>query len=163
VIAPSAVVRAGARGYGVAMDSATPSPRGRAGLAAALLAVVALVATLLATGAGSAHARNLRCSPMTAGHRPGIVLSAYDVGPIDMRCTSAEPIVREFLNRKLAQRDERCAGLAETPPYKGCIVHGFRCRATHRTERVDGQVETPQLCSEGRELIYFAEHDTTTG
>jgi hypothetical protein len=99
---------------------------------------------------------------MTAGHNPGIVLSAYDIGPIDMRCTSAEPIVREFLNRKLAQRDERCAGLAETPPYKGCIVHGFRCRATHRTERVDGHVETPQLCADGRALIYFAEHDTTS-
>ena len=88
------------------------------------------------------------------------MLSAYDIGPAGMRCTSAEPIVREFLNRKLFQRDERCAGLAETPPYRGCIVAGFRCRATHRTERVDGHVETPQLCSDGRRLIPFAEHDT---
>jgi hypothetical protein len=144
------------------MDAATSSSRPRSGLVAGLLAVLALAATLLATGAGPAHAGSLRCRPMTAGHNPGIVLSAYDIGPSDMRCTSAEPIVREFLQRKLTQRDERCAGLAETPPYKGCIVRGFRCRATHRTERVDGHVETPQLCSKGRELVYFAEHDATS-
>ncbi|HEY3772690.1 MAG TPA: hypothetical protein VGL69_06850 [Solirubrobacteraceae bacterium] len=144
------------------MDSATSRLRRRSGTALALLSTVALAIALLAAHAGPARAGNLRCSPMTAGHNPGIVLSAYDIGPIDMRCTSAEPIVREFLNRKLAQRDERCAGLAETPPYKGCIVHGFRCRATHRTERVDGHVETPQLCADGRALIYFAEHDTTS-
>jgi hypothetical protein len=145
------------------MDSATAPLRGRPGLALGLLSAVALAIALLAAHAGSARAGNLRCSPMTAGHRPGIVLSAFDIGPIDMRCTSAEPILREFLNRKLSQRDERCAGLAETPPYKGCIVHGFRCRATHRTKRVAGHVETPQLCSKGRQLIHFAEHDTTSG
>ncbi len=144
------------------MDFATSSLRRRSGVALGLVGAIALAITLLAAHAGPARAGNLRCSPMTAGHRPGIVLSAYDIGPIDMRCTTAEPIIRTFLNRKLAQRDERCAGLAETPRYKGCIVHGFRCRATHRTERVDGQVETPQLCSRGRELIYFAEHDTTS-
>ena len=127
-----------------------------------MLAALGLAIAVLAAHAGPARAGNLRCSSMTAGHRPGVVLTAYDIGPVDMRCTRAEPIVRQFLDRKLTQRDERCAGLAETPPYRGCIVKGFRCRATHRIERVNGERETPQLCSRGRELIYFAEHDTTS-
>jgi len=146
----------------VRMDVLTSSAPRRWAFALGLLGAAVLAVALLGAHASPARAGNLRCSPMTAGHRPGVVLSAYDIGPIDMRCTSAEPIVRAFLNRKLTQRDERCAGLAETPPYRGCIVDGFRCRATHRAERLNGRVETPQLCSEGRQLIYFAEHDTTS-
>lgn len=126
----------------------------------ALLLTVVLAAALLTVAAG-ANA-SARCPQrVSAGRAPGITLRGDALRVNGVTCTRARAVVAAFLSLKLHQASERCAGLAETPPYRGCIVEGYRCRATSRPRSRHGRSIAAQQCSEGRAIIRFSESDSS--
>jgi hypothetical protein len=97
---------------------------------------------------------------ITAGGR-AVQLTGFGIrksGAIS--CGRARRVVRAFLNAKLDDRSERCAGRAENPPFAGCRVGRVLCRAT-ASAGLSGVA--PQLCSEGRVRVRFRERDKSTG
>ena len=120
----------------------------------------ALAVVVLALGVTSgAHAAHPGCSgQVSAANNDAVTLTAFDLRPSHLRCSGARSIVRAYLRKKINDRSETCAGRAENPPFRGCRVDHYRCRATSATRR-----PTPQLCTDGRRAVRFSERDTDDG
>ena len=140
------------------MDHLTLSSNCRAVLALATAA--SAIALLVCTAAGASS--RLSCAPrITAGRPPGVTLRADGLRADGVTCPSARAVVLDYLQVKLRQASERCAGRAETPPYPGCVVEGWRCRATTKVRLRHGRPSQPQTCTRRGRAIDFTESDTS--
>lgn len=132
---------------------------------ARILAAVALLLVMIAALIGSAAATT--GSPVAApspscpgavrvGSVPGVQLKAFGLHAVDVSCATALGVVREYLTKKLNLNGEVCAGRATNPPFPGCEVDAYLCRATARPNH---HGVAPELCSDEQGRISFREYD----
>jgi hypothetical protein len=128
-----------------------------------VLATAATLACVVLTLAGlpsTAGAGTVCAGSVSAGSHHGIYLHAFALRPTDVSCRAAKTVVRAFFRAKL-NPNEICAGRAVNPPFVGCRVDGYLCRATATLTRSETSI--PDLCSDGRRRVAFRESDSDHG
>ena len=127
-----------------------------------ILAVAAVMcasmAVLAVSASGASSTRS--CSGTVKSSTPGVILIANRITAAGrIGCPSARTVVHAYLHAKLADRTERCAGEAVNPPFRGCRVGRYLCRAT----AIGGASGQPQLCSTAGIRVRFWERDKSVG